>query len=161
MAKLITLLVVANPWLTLDHEGRPSAHITYLGTDRLVGGELDAEASRKEEDGRKPIYKFHEEPVALKVSRPSEVALYVRAIQSGALLAADAETARLAGVDFVPTADALRRAKEAAAATWEAETGRRPGWASAAAPKPPAAPAKPPPAAPETVTRAAQKDPEK
>jgi hypothetical protein len=125
------LAVIANPWHALDAEGRPSAHVQMLGTDGIVGGSLDHEATKL--DGVH-VFTFREDVVTLRAQGAREWGFYVSQIRDGALIAADAPTAALAGVAYADPKKALAGARDAASAAFEAETGRLPDWATTTAP---------------------------
>ena len=77
----------------------------------------------------KASFQFTTQPV--QVPAVGGIGSYYRAgIRDGALLPADAATAQAAGVEFVPVADALKRAANKAAVAFIAEKGLAPSWAN-------------------------------
>jgi hypothetical protein len=84
------LRVIANPYLALDVDDRPSAVVQLEGVrGRYVGAELDVPDSERE---KKHIYRFTGQPVTVP-----DTAYYRRQIDDGALVPADEATAKLVG----------------------------------------------------------------
>lgn len=132
-----TLSVYPNPYIAVDHEGYPAGacpcdmpeHVG-MTTRKWVGAELDIDQtqlleqlSAEERLYRNPRqrtrFKFElGEPTSLPVTH-----YYIDRIRGGELIAANADTARLGGVEFVEPRKALAASKKAACAKWEAENG--------------------------------------
>lgn len=125
------LLVVANPFVHLDHKGRPAGLVQYdpeyAGGDvRYIGASLervvvvarqkfDANLSRR---AANITHDLTPQPVVDSVFHREHV-------KSGALLAANASTANRCGQKaFVQLGDALNAAFAAAVAEHERETGK-------------------------------------
>ena len=147
-----TLRVLPNPFVRLDHAGVPNTTYPFDPThspdrrwvgavvDRAVGPDglprtrkLDTPGDltvmiggRKRYVDRSPRKRIQfrhdvEQPTVLPVTGH-----YLRGIRQGALVAADSQTAAIAGLAFVDPAVALRRAAERAISTWEREYGEPP-----------------------------------
>lgn len=158
------LQVIPNPYKTLDADGNPTAvypcHRKHAPGE-FVGAKLTIEVlepaesinvKRKDRSGRasmqsvqmktersKGRFEFTTEPV--EVPARGEVGAYYRAgVASGALLPADAATARACGIAFEPAAAVLERERAQAAQNYKNEFGALPSWADAAVtnPAPPA-----------------------
>ncbi len=127
-----TLKVVANPFAALDHKARPQAMVPFYGmSDRGVGAELDAAASKKEGVF---VFTFSKEPVTLACNSVPELAYYLRALKDGTLLALDRTTATMAAVTQHDSAnDALEDAAEKAALKFLEATGSLPSWSQTVA----------------------------
>jgi hypothetical protein len=116
------LLVAANPYCALSSEGLPAGAVPrfdmpsgrFGGAVTYVGAVLDA--ARSTDDHR--VYLFDGEPVAV-----ADLPAYRVALRCGDLLPADALTARLVGVPFVPLPEALATARAQAASRYQAVTG--------------------------------------
>ncbi len=145
------ITVIANPWHALDADGRAACHLTILGTDVIIGGHINFPESR-----RRGVFcvDFDAGPVTLRPASLAEVGFYLRAIQDGALFAADAETALQAGVPWLAPLVALAQARTDALAAYEAQTGHPPiePPAPPAAPAPAPEPPEPPLVAPSSET---------
>lgn len=150
------LNVLPNPWAAVDGAGRPSG--TYPEEPSQEGGAWVFDGTRKRFVGA-ALEHVDGETRVVHATEPVRVYAslhYRNAVKSGELLAADAETARACGVEFVPPADAIDRAKAARAAEWLAERGEVAPWLAEApaeaasetpAPTPAPAPADASPAA--------------
>src|SRR5688572_8192428 len=102
-----TLNVLANPWIHLDHQGRPAGATPMdvgPGQKVFVGAELDTEQTQiVDRPGRgelrshvqDTVWKFSDEPAVVPATP-----YYIRRLRSGELLAADKQSARIAGVEF-------------------------------------------------------------
>lgn len=121
--------VIANPYFTLDHKARPAgifpyepnslgAHLGYVGAsvDTTATTILREDSSKESEvtgdlrgARQDTVYKFSSEAITVP-SKPH----YLEGLRCGALLPADKDSADIAGLTFVPPADALKAAKEAA-----------------------------------------------
>jgi hypothetical protein len=148
MPKLKTLRVHPNPYLHLDHEGRPAgacpfdpdehdgSSLRYVGATRVT-------TETRREDPRRGItaqhdytWEFSKEAVVVPATD-----YYRRAIRSGELLAADVETFVEAGgarEHFIEHPHALRHSKHGACARHKANHGEHPEaalahWADAPA----------------------------
>lgn len=121
MPKPSTLLVVANPYCSLDADGEPSgvANRADIRGD-LIGCVLDRARSK---DGALK-YSFTDEPVALPDMQPHR-----KLLRTGQIFPADEKTARLVGIPFVPPADALAHAKDRVAVEYFATYGELPPFA--------------------------------
>jgi hypothetical protein len=129
------LRVFANPYLCLDPSGRPCgacpADPAHLPDRReWVGAWLDAERTKvlstpERGEVRAPvqdtIFAFSQSAIELPAT-PG----YLDRIRCGELLAADAPTARAAGIAFVPPDAALERARAVAIAAWKSLYGEEP-----------------------------------
>jgi hypothetical protein len=131
------LLAYPNPFIHLDHDGYPAGacpcdmpeHVG-MTTRRWVGAELDpaatmlleklTEEERRYRDARQQtrfLFTFSE-PTKLPVTE-----YYKDRLRHGEILPADADSARLGGIDFMPPAQALAQAKTDACAKWVALMG--------------------------------------
>jgi hypothetical protein len=127
------LSVVPNPYLVLDHEGRPSCVVRYdpafgrKGEVTYVGATLAREKiSRDDTQGRHDLddrhalwditYKYSMTPLSIE-----NTDYHLARIREGSILAADEATAKFAGVEFVDLAKALDMAKAKAVADWKAD----------------------------------------
>jgi hypothetical protein len=130
-----TLRVYVNPYVHLDHEGRPCgacpvdpAHIA----DRRewVGAWLDVERTRITSEPAKGEVRAHTQQTVFAFSQDvQELPLthgYLDRVRTGELLAADPSTAQAAGVRFIEPAHALEAARKAAVARWHALYGDEP-----------------------------------
>ncbi len=126
---LITKLKVwPNPFLQIDHEGRPNGVLPYepegdgvrtFDSRRFVGAHLKAVILEEfpKGDPRQTVQDttFEYEEVAVEVKNTP---YYRNALKDGSLFAADEKTARLAGIKFVDPDKALTNAKTAALEVW-------------------------------------------
>ena len=130
----IALVVVANPYKALDHEGRPACAVNYPGSSSIVGGVFDHEAHKASQETSvagegKHIFSFSEEPVRVVCDSIAVFGYFRNRVIEGALLPADEFTARKCGIaidaknPFVPADKALADAKKAAADEFKAATG--------------------------------------
>ncbi len=121
MPKPSTLYVVANPFCSLDSDGDPSGVANRADLrGQLVGALLDLKRSK---DGALK-YLFSADPVPLPDMQPHR-----KFLRTGQLLPADEKTAKLCGIEFVPPAVALERAKDRAATEYLAAYGELPPFA--------------------------------
>jgi hypothetical protein len=139
------LRVYADPYGALDHEGRP-AHVCpkELPTsahDRWVGAHLHADTKLKQVDAhvlesvraglhehpQDTLYDFDEAPVELPVTP-----YYLQRIKHGEIVAADAATAREAGVKFEDPQLVIARSRMKAIRHWRREHGAIPPFATEA-----------------------------
>jgi hypothetical protein len=131
------LFVYPNPFIHLDHDGYPAGacpcdmpeHVG-MTTRRLVGAEFDPdgtflleklsqEESRYRDARQQTRFKFDfTAPTMLPVTE-----YYKDRLRHGEILPADAATAALGGIKFVPAAEALAKSKAEAAAKWIAMMG--------------------------------------
>jgi len=137
MPALPPLRVVPNPYASLDDDGDPVGYVLRVDLRHLSGRPQMIGARRVMVAGKPKI--AHE---------PDEVELpdlpaYRQHLRGAALLPADEATARRAGLPWVPVADALAAAKDAAAAKYLATFGVSPSWVAPAADPTPAAEATP------------------
>lgn len=140
--------VVPNPYRMLDAAGNPIAvypcHMKhapgeYVGASKTLNVlqparfvDLKTRAGVRREvaefDRSRAVFTFTTDPV--DVPADGVVGAYYRkGVAAGALLPANAETARLCGKGFVPVADALSAARRHAAAEFKREHGDLPAWA--------------------------------
>jgi hypothetical protein len=123
--RILTIKVVPNPYSALDADGRAQCAVSKENAiDAYVGAELDHEESAKT---GKNIFKFSADPVVLPRS-----AYYLRRLQERALLPADAETAKYAGIaekDHQAPETALALEKERASNAFEEAHGHLPAFA--------------------------------
>ncbi len=148
-----TLVVYSNPYLHVDHEGRPAGAVPtdpeHTGTERRwVGARLCPKRTQVtkvspdrslHESEQNTVFSFDDEPVTVPFTH-----YYLERIRQGELVAANAPTALAASVKFEPIADVRGRAKAAASKAWKAERGE----------DLPDHPTKTPPDAPETPSKA-------
>ena len=146
-----TLRVLANPWHHLDHEGMPAGACACDPNEHnpnraFVGAKLSAEETRKAmpEKGitarHRVTFEFSEEAQELPNTE-----YYRRAVNSGELIAADAETAKLCGFKrdgFSDPKALLAAEREKAATQFYANYGEWPPFFGAAEQKAMAAKAK-------------------
>jgi hypothetical protein len=127
------LLVYPVPFTALDARGMPAAavrfdpqtgranEVHFIGCDR----EHRLVERRKRAEGRQSVYastfRYDLAPQAI-----THTDYHVQRIRHGELIAADAATARIAGVPFVQPVTAFERARYAAIRRWEAEYGTPP-----------------------------------
>lgn len=124
-----TLKVYANPYKTLDGEGRPCHVLPYepegdgvktFDDRRFVGATLKVKVLEKFPDGdprqtvQENTFVFSDEPALVK-----DTPYYRHALKRGDILPADAETARLAGLKFVEPKEALAAHRDAAVQVFE------------------------------------------
>lgn len=124
MKILRTLRVYPNPYHHLDHEGRPCGvlpwepegdGVTTFDSRRFVGATLQAVITKKFPKGdarqteQDTTFIFSDEAVQV-----NDTPYYRRAIKSGEIFAADADTARRAAVPFMEPTLALTNAKAGA-----------------------------------------------
>ena len=106
----------------------PAETIQVKRKDRR--GQTSVETVQSKAERSRVTFAFESEPV--DVPADGAVGAYYRAgVRAGALIAADAATARACGVQFVPVADALTIARERAASEFARESGEAPPWAIA------------------------------
>jgi hypothetical protein len=124
-----TVRVYPNPYVHLDHEGRPAgacpADPAHQPDRRAwVGATLDREKTVMTDEPapgerRSPtqvtVFAFRAEVVELP-----DTPYYLDRIRDGELFAADARTASMVGIPFVDPAALLRRARERAEGAWRA-----------------------------------------
>lgn len=118
------LVVFANPWVALDHKGRACGAcacdpVHHTPDRRFVGAEVDMERTKLLRNPRPgdvlrsvpqdTVWKFDTGPVKLPIT-----GYYKDKIRKGDLIAADAETAALAGIAFVDPTKTLAAAKASA-----------------------------------------------
>lgn len=120
--------VVANPFHTLDHRGRPCGVFpveprTVGESLGYVGAKVDATKTKvlraKVEGDIRPSfqnteYSFSRDPVSVPMT-----AYYRQGLRSGAILPADEAAAKWAGITFTAPVDALVVARKAAEAEFE------------------------------------------
>jgi hypothetical protein len=130
-----TLRVYPNPYVHLDHEGRPAGACPVDPAhqpDRRawVGASLDREktvitdepqAGERRSPTQVTVFAF-----ACEVQELPASAYYLDRLRDGELIAADAATARMAGVAFIPPRTALACARERAELAWRALYGDEP-----------------------------------
>jgi hypothetical protein len=123
------LKVVANPYCAVDATGVPQGVAGLPGSlDAYIGARLDAVASRL--TGKRRFYFPANKDgglkvVTIQVDSTDTLATVVRAIQCGAVIAADEASAALASVkDFMPPEKALVRERERAQAAYRAYHGK-------------------------------------
>jgi hypothetical protein len=127
------LLVYAVPFVALDAEGMPAAAVRF---DPPAGRRNEVHfvgcvpvrtvlEKRKPGTGRQTLYAttFRYD---LSPQRIPHTDYHVQRIRRGELLAADAATAKRAGVPFVPPPVAFEQAKQAAIASWTQQYGEPP-----------------------------------
>ena len=141
---LKTLRVFADPYAALDHEGRP-AHAcptdpAHTGPERRwVGAKLHADTALKKLDAatheavRAGLHE-HPQDTMFEFSDEAEelprTPYYLARLKHGELIAADAETARAAGVRFEDPELVLARSRLKAIRHWKAEKGALPPFAT-------------------------------
>lgn len=162
------LRVRANPFHTIDHLGRPAGLVPKevtggpMGALSYVGARL-AKTEPADIPGNDPPIKgemrqlievrtWEFSPDAVEVIATP---YYLRAVADGDLIADDEATARKAGIDFVPPADALAASRAKAIADWRASYGEDPAFASDPAWVLPVSPAPAAPAAAPKTPKAA------
>lgn len=150
------LRVVCNPFVALDHEGRPAAAVAFdtgdkhVGRDRRhVGASLDAEIIEARDpvsvsrdasghsvvsgDGRKSRsdvwFNFSAEAVTVADSRHHRRALDPACGGQPALIAADEATARRIGQKFTNPSDIIVETAKARLSEFVKDTGELPEWA--------------------------------
>ena len=124
---MLTIRVLPNPRHALDHNGEPQCAVPMINHEtgalllhRYVGATYDRSKMgiTQHQDGteraKRFAYTFDEKtPVTLPFEGQAR-AYYQRAVQDGALFAADAESAALCGVSFdVPKSDSVSAKKSA------------------------------------------------
>lgn len=130
-----TLRVVANPYAHLDHEGRPCGRVMLDPVEHLaphndysnpkeprherryVGAWIDAQKTRITKRAKSQHQTNQQDTVWAFTTEPQTIPqtnYYLRYIQHGALLPADAATAAVAGVAFVEPEKALALARHRA-----------------------------------------------
>ena len=131
------LRVFPNPWVYIDHLGRPAGRLPFDAFEHsqspgAVGAEicdvkLVAAATVMRVAGRALEVQFPQHDTRIKYTRdPVSIPAsnyYRDAVKRGDLVAADQETAALCGVTFTDPAKALANAKAEAVAKFNAETG--------------------------------------
>lgn len=125
-----TMLVWPNPFHAVDHTGRPACVLSYEpegnGVDtfddrRFVGASLKATILQKFAPGdarqtvQRTTFEYADEPTKVPAT-----AYYKHAIARGEIFAADAESAKLCGIDstFLEAGPLLERAREEAIGEW-------------------------------------------
>jgi len=135
MKKPVLLRVRPNPYFALDANGMPAGLVRVdpeagrPGVIEFVGAKvLKTPTDEKDNKAREPMYRrratlitFAQEPVEI-LATP----YHVEQVRSGALIAADKETARACLIWFVEPAAAPEQAKAKAIADWLATTGEKP-----------------------------------
>jgi hypothetical protein len=148
------LRVVPNPYKMLDADGNPTAvypchrkHAPgeFVGASVAIQVLEPAESipvKRKDKQGRVSVQtvqakterskgRFSFTTEAIEVPARGELGAYYRAgVTSGALIAADAATARACGAPFEPVEVVLERERRQAAETFKRESGALPSWAT-------------------------------
>jgi hypothetical protein len=135
------LRVLPNPWTYIDHKGRPAGRFPYEATDgvmpdgRTIGSRI---ASAEEVQAAKSVriagFTFQLQPADhdIQIAYDDEpvtvgnTAYYRKAIASGQLIAADVETANVAGIKskyFESYARHVDGKREAAIAEFDAANG--------------------------------------
>lgn len=134
MLKPRTLLVYPNPFHALDHEGHPAGVLSYEPTGdgvktfdsrRFIGASLQSHILDKAIEGtaqqttQRTWFDYNDDPIEVP-----ESPYYKHAIARGEIFAADAETARRAGISlsFVDPQTLLERAKAEAIDAYERNT---------------------------------------
>jgi len=124
------LMVLPNPWHTVDHFGRPAGafprerHANTLGHQGYVGAVAvtTTPEPRAAGDLRSPeqdtCWQFSKEPVSVPDNK-----YYRDALRSGELLPGDLKSARAAGLEHREYASLIAAAKIAAEAKWRAAFG--------------------------------------
>lgn len=134
----VTLRVYGNPYSYLDHKGRavgvcpcdPVGH-TSMTDRRWVGASLDhancSGTHRPPGDIRAPVTKVtflhHEDEQVVPMTH-----YYLDRIREGSLIAADADTAALAGMTFLDPETAFDAHRDAARALFVAHYGKEPAF---------------------------------
>jgi len=125
--KIKTLKVVPNPYSALDADGRPQAVVSMEGQfDRYVGARLDVEESQKT---GKHIFEFDTSTAVEVPATP----YYLRRLWAGTLVAADEQTAKLAGLDtekFESAETVVSKARDLASHNFEEANGHPPVFAA-------------------------------
>lgn len=130
----IALVVVANPFKALDHEGRPACAVNYPGSTAIVGGSFDQKAFEASQAASvsgegKHAFVFSDEPVSVLCDSIATFAYFRNRVLEGALFAGNKATASKCGVEFVEPKAALADAKAKAAKEFEDATGELPAFA--------------------------------
>jgi len=123
------LLVVSNPYCALDIDGEPCGYVdrTDVPGGRMIGGTVDhvrsvsasgATADEVSAAPHAPKFVWRKDPEAI-ADTPAHRAL----LRTGEILPADEATAALAGVRWLPVADALAVERGKAAAAFLAARG--------------------------------------
>lgn len=130
------LRVWANPYAALDEFGNPANAVAtdpthelggFVGAKLVKNPEISVESYAKG-DPRYPVsgLKFEFDAGAIELPQTH---YYLQQIERGNLFAADAETAKAAGVKFVEQGIALGASKAAAVAKFIANYGEKPPFA--------------------------------
>jgi len=131
-----TLRVHANPWASLDHEGRPAGHCAFERQPQHVNnhqGYVACECVASEPEklplghagtpDQDTCWHFSKEPVEVV---DGILGYYRRCLRDGDILPADEKTARVAGIAFTPIDQAWAAAKKLAYSKWFAAFGENP-----------------------------------
>lgn len=125
------LMVLANPWIHLDHLGRPAGACPMdlpPGQKGYVGASIDRESTQILDMPGKHELRSHVQDTVWKFSSDPQpvpcTPFYIARLRTGELFPADMATAKAAGLKaFMPPAEALAKAKADAAKAWDAEHG--------------------------------------
>lgn len=148
LVPLATLSVVVNPFVHLNHHGHPSVSVVHdpdgktIGPHRRVGAEIKSEpveirsavdVASMTGDFRPSRhhhwFEYSAEPVRI-TDNPQLRPYYAQHIRGGALLPADAKTAKVFGVAFREPSAVIVETATQAAKVWAADhDGALPQWA--------------------------------
>lgn len=132
--RLKMLLVLANPWLYIDHKGRPAGVVPKepsAGTNdsrEFVGAKLCPKRTRiTKKLGRGELRSAPQDTVWLFAKEPVKVPntpYYRRHVQRGDLVAGDEATAKACGVKFEDPSKRLAALKDAAVDRFDSDYGK-------------------------------------
>lgn len=132
------LSVLPNPFHALDADGMPACACRYdpevgrPGVIHYIGVEVTATLDPNQPGPKDPQRKRATDKQVLTFTwaqKPVEIpatSLHIDYVRTGAILAADKETARACRIWFVEPEEALRQARNGAVARWRAERGEDP-----------------------------------
>lgn len=129
-----TLVVWANPYLVLDHLGRPAgacsrerlpmhvnSHPGYIGCECVASAPEKLPPGHAGTPDQDTCWHFSRQPVTVP-----DNPYYRQKLRYGEVFPADEKTARTCGMKFVPLDEAVSAAKAAAVARWESYFGEKP-----------------------------------